>query len=186
MGLLMGSALHDSTVKGSIMSYDEDSQVIDDEGFRSNVGIIVCNDKDKLLWARRVGQDAWQFPQGGMKKNESPEQALYRELEEEVGLVQANVEIIASTENWLHYRLPKRYIRHDLKPICIGQKQLWFLLRLTEEDRIVKLDSSDKPEFDNWKWVSYWHPLKEVVSFKRKVYRSALNEFAPLLKAGKG
>jgi len=155
--------------------------MIDDKGFRSNVGIILSNSKGKLLWARRIGQQAWQFPQGGIQPNETPEQALFRELAEEVGLTQSDVEIIGCTQNWLHYRLPKRFIRHDMTPVCIGQKQIWFLLRLTGDDCDVKLDLTDTPEFDRWKWVSYWHPLKEVVSFKRNVYKDALNELAPLL-----
>lgn len=164
------------------MPYTENSQVIDEEGFRSNVGIILCNNNDQLLWARRIGQNAWQFPQGGIKQNETPEQALFRELKEEIGLSRSNVDIITCTQDWLRYRLPKRYIRHDIKPVCIGQKQRWYLLRLTAEDENVRLDMTDTPEFDHWKWVNYWHPLKEVVAFKRKVYRSALNEFASHFK----
>ncbi len=163
------------------MPHEKNTQVIDAEGFRSNVGIILCNSKGKLLWARRIGQNGWQFPQGGINRDETPEEALYRELMEEVGLHQSHVEIIGCTQNWLRYRLPKRFIRHDLAPVCIGQKQRWFLLRLNCDDARVKLDMTDKPEFDQWKWVSYWHPLKEVVAFKRKVYKSALNELAPLL-----
>lgn len=163
------------------MPHEKNTQVIDAEGFRSNVGIILCNSKGKLLWARRIGQNGWQFPQGGINRNETPEEALYRELMEEVGLQQSHVEIIGCTQDWLRYRLPKRFIRHDLAPVCIGQKQRWFLLRLNCEDVHVKLDLTDKPEFDEWKWVNYWHPLKEVVAFKRKVYKSALNELAPLL-----
>lgn len=163
---------------------DENTQLIDTEGFRSNVGIILSNANGKLLWARRIGQNGWQFPQGGIKKNETPEQALYRELLEEVGLDSSHVSIIHCTQDWLRYRLPKKFIRHDLQPVCIGQKQIWYLLRLTCNDERVKLDVSDKPEFDKWKWVSYWHPLKEVVSFKRKVYKSALNEFAPIVFDG--
>lgn len=159
----------------------KNTQVIDAEGFRSNVGIILSNSEGKLLWARRIGQQAWQFPQGGIQQNETPEQALYRELREEVGLTAADVKIIGCTQNWLHYKLPKRFIRHDMTPVCIGQKQLWFLLYLTGDDCNVKLDLTDIPEFDCWKWVSYWYPLKEVVSFKRNVYKDALNELAPLL-----
>ncbi len=159
----------------------ENTQLIDAQGFRSNVGIILSNSRGKLLWARRIGQEAWQFPQGGIQQDETPEQALYRELMEEVGLAASDVEIIGCTQNWLHYRLPKRFVRYDMTPVCIGQKQLWFLLRLTGDDCSVKLDLADKPEFDRWKWVSYWHPLKEVVSFKRDVYKNALNELAPLL-----
>ncbi|NQX87246.1 MAG: RNA pyrophosphohydrolase [Halioglobus sp.] len=153
--------------------------MIDSDGFRSNVGIMLTNDRSELLWARRVGgQDAWQFPQGGISANESPQDALYRELYEEIGLQRDAVEVLASTRGWLRYRLPKRYIREGQKPRCIGQKQKWFLLRLLEDDRAVKLNLNDKPEFDGWQWVSYWYPLNQVIAFKRDVYRQAMMELA--------
>jgi putative (di)nucleoside polyphosphate hydrolase len=152
--------------------------VIDTDGFRPNVGIMLANDHGQLLWARRLGQDSWQFPQGGISKGESPEQALYRELHEEVGLLPEAVEIYGCTRGWLRYRLPQRYIRRGQKPLCIGQKQKWFLLRMLAEDSAVKVDVTDKPEFDHWRWVSYWYPLSQVISFKREVYRKALKELA--------
>ncbi|KAA3627695.1 MAG: RNA pyrophosphohydrolase [Proteobacteria bacterium] len=156
-------------------------QLIDSDGYRLNVGIILCNGEGRVLWARRSGQDAWQFPQGGIKSNETPEQAMFRELQEEVGLLPDHVEIMGQTRRWLRYRLPSRYIRRHSKPVCIGQKQVWFMLRLVGDDEAVKLDCCDRPEFDCWRWVNYWHPLREVVSFKRGVYHRALNEFAHLL-----
>jgi putative (di)nucleoside polyphosphate hydrolase len=155
--------------------------VIDPDGFRPNVGIILSNPQGQLLWARRVGQDAWQFPQGGMRSNETPSEAMYRELAEEVGLQPQQVRLIGETRGWLRYHLPRQYLRRNTRPLCIGQKQVWFLLRMLCDDQAVTLDLSDKPEFDHWRWVDYWHPLKEVVSFKRNVYRQALNELAPLL-----
>ena len=155
--------------------------MIDSEGYRPNVGIILCNKHRMLFWGRRVGQNAWQFPQGGIKEDETPEQAMYRELEEEVGLKPEHVEILGSTEDWLRYRLPKRYIRRNSRPVCIGQKQRWFLLRVLCEENDFCLDRSPTPEFDHWRWVKYWHPLREVVYFKRRVYSRALREFAPLL-----
>lgn len=159
--------------------------MIDSEGYRSNVGIILCNGQGRLLWARRIGQNAWQFPQGGIKAHETPEEALFRELYEEVGLQSHQVEIMGCTRDWLRYDLPKRFLRRDSYPVCIGQKQLWYLLRLLSSDAEVKLDQGDQPEFDTWRWVEYWHPLKEVVAFKRDVYRCALEELAPLLKTVK-
>jgi putative (di)nucleoside polyphosphate hydrolase len=153
--------------------------VIDADGFRPNVGIMLANDQGQVLWARRVGgHDAWQFPQGGISVGESPEQALFRELHEEIGLASDAVEILASTKGWLRYRLPQRFIRAGQKPLCIGQKQKWFLLRLLESDAAVQLDLNDKPEFDHWQWVSYWYPLNQVISFKREVYRRAMKELA--------
>lgn len=155
--------------------------MIDSEGYRPNVGIILCNGQRKLFWGRRVGQNAWQFPQGGIKENETPEEAMFRELEEEVGLLPHHVEIIGCTEEWLRYRLPKRFIRRHCRPVCIGQKQRWFLLRVLCEESDFCLDRSATPEFDHWRWVSYWQPLREVVYFKRRVYTLALRQFAPLL-----
>ena len=156
--------------------------MIDSEGYRANVGMILCNSQGRLLWARRIGQDAWQFPQGGIMQNETRMEALFRELQEEIGLTSSQVELVGSTQNWLRYELPKRYLRHGSTPLCIGQKQMWYLLRFTGDDADVRLDRSERPEFDDWRWVDYWQPMEEVVSFKREVYRSALEELEPLLK----
>jgi len=153
--------------------------VIDENGYRPNVGIILCNESGQVLWARRIGQDAWQFPQGGIKDDESPEQALFRELGEEVGLTEKDVEILGCTRGWLRYRLPRRMVRYNSKPVCDGQKQKWFLLKLISSDDRVNVHANAKPEFDGWRWTSYWYPLGQVVSFKRDVYRRALRELAP-------
>ncbi len=152
--------------------------MIDAEGYRANVGIVIINGRGQVFWARRFGQHSWQYPQGGVDKGESAEQTLYRELEEEVGLKPEHVEIIASTKHWLKYKLPKRLIRHDSKPVCIGQKQKWFLLRLVAPESAINLQASTHPEFDDWRWVSYWYPVRQVVSFKRDVYRKVMKEFA--------
>ncbi len=153
--------------------------MIDRDGFRPNVGIMVANGRGQVLWARRIGQDAWQFPQGGINRDETPEEALYRELGEEIGLQADDVELLATTRGWLRYKLPKRLIRKGSKPVCIGQKQKWFLLRLVGAEDQIRFDVDDKPEFDGWRWVSYWYPMGDVVAFKREVYRKALLELAP-------
>ncbi|MBI2384171.1 MAG: RNA pyrophosphohydrolase [Gammaproteobacteria bacterium] len=155
--------------------------MVDVEGFRPNVGIILANADGRVLWAKRVGQDAWQFPQGGINPGETPEQALYRELHEELGLESRHVECLGATRDWLRYRLPRRYLRRGRVPQCIGQKQRWFVLRLTAADALVRFDCGERPEFDGFRWVSYWQPIRQVVAFKRAVYRQALNELAPLL-----
>lgn len=154
--------------------------MIDDDGYRPNVGIIVANEQGQVLWAKRIGQEAWQFPQGGIRSAESPEEALYRELKEEIGLDPDHVEVLASTRGWLKYRLPKRLLRDNTSSF-VGQKQKWFLLKMLAEDAAVSFDGSEKPEFDFWRWVTYWYPLGQVVQFKQEVYRRAMKELAPYL-----
>ena len=154
--------------------------MIDSDGYRPNVGIVILNQAGQVLWARRIGQHSWQFPQGGIKRNETPEQAMYRELYEEVGLKPEHVKVIAISKNWLRYRLPKRLVRDGGDPVCIGQKQRWFLLKLISSDEEVNFGVCGRPEFDEWRWVSYWYPVRQVVSFKRDVYRRAMKEFVSL------
>lgn len=155
--------------------------MIDADGFRPNVGIILSNDVGQVFWARRINQDSWQFPQGGINAQESPEEAVLRELNEEVGLEPHDVRILACTCGWLRYRLPERLVRTHRRPLCIGQKQKWFLLHMIGDEHRVRMDVTDKPEFDAWRWVCYWYPLGQVVTFKREVYRRALKELAPRL-----
>jgi len=152
--------------------------VIDSDGYRANVGIILSNQHGQLLWAQRMGQDAWQFPQGGVNPEETAEQAMYRELWEEVGLNNDDVELIGSTSSWLRYKLPKRMVRRHSQPVCIGQKQKWYLLRLAAEESSVNLQATDSPEFEGWKWVDYWYPVDQVVYFKKRVYRCALQQLS--------
>lgn len=156
--------------------------VVDKAGYRLNVGIIIANEEGRVFWGRRVGQEAWQFPQGGVIPNETAVEAMYRELSEEVGLEKKDVEIIGVTKHWLKYRLPKQYLRQGNKPTVIGQKQKWFLLKLLCPEQKVRLDISDTPEFDSWRWVDVALPPLEVIYFKRQVYRQALKELGPLLQ----
>jgi len=133
------------------------------------------------LLGGRVGAKGWQFPQGGMLEGEAPEEAMFRELHEEVGLEASDVDLLASTEDWLRYRLPKKYLRRGSKPLCIGQKQRWFLLRLCSDEERLRFDRSETPEFDRWRWVDFWRPVNEVIYFKRRVYAQALHELGPHL-----
>jgi putative (di)nucleoside polyphosphate hydrolase len=152
---------------------------IDSEGFRANVGIILANADGKLLLAGRIGNKGWQFPQGGMMVGETDTDAMYRELHEEVGLVVADVEILGCTRDWVRYRLPDKYVRRGSKPLCIGQKQRWFMLKLLGAEARVRFDRCENPEFDRWRWVDFWKPVNEVIYFKRRVYASALHELGP-------
>jgi putative (di)nucleoside polyphosphate hydrolase len=155
------------------------SDVIDSDGFRANVGIVLMHGAEVFL-GRRTGGRGWQFPQGGVRTGESLEQALYRELEEEIGLRGDAVDLVGQTERWLRYRLPARYVRRNQHPLCIGQKQRWFLLRLRREDAAFDFGRTSEPEFDQSRWVPYWEPVRDVIYFKRSVYARALTELAAL------
>ena len=149
---------------------------IDAHGFRANVGIVLIRDGGEVFLGGRSDGRGWQFPQGGIGPDESAEQALFRELHEEVGLVQDDVEVLAATRSWLRYRLPRRYVRRRARPVCIGQKQRWFLLRMLGSESRLRFDATARPEFDSGRWVDYWSPVREVIYFKRSVYARALDE----------
>jgi putative (di)nucleoside polyphosphate hydrolase len=153
------------------------SDVIDRDGFRANVGVVLMHHGQVFL-GRRTGGRGWQFPQGGMRAGETPQEAVFRELGEEIGLDSATVEVIGQTRRWLRYRLPARYVRRNQHPLCIGQKQRWFLLRFTGSEERFDLESTGEPEFESWRWVDYWTPVREVIYFKRAVYARALDELA--------
>lgn len=155
--------------------------MLDRDGFRPNVGIVLVNRRNEVFWAKRIREDAWQFPQGGIKHGESPAQAMFRELEEEVGLRPEHVRIIGRTRSWLRYEVPRQWVRRELRGTYRGQKQIWFLLRLVGRDCDVSLRASAHPEFDAWRWSDYWAPLESVIDFKRAVYEQALTELAALL-----
>lgn len=150
---------------------------IDRQGFRANVGIVLMRESGELFLGGRVGGRGWQFPQGGVNRGERVEDALFRELNEEIGLGVDDVEMIGATRGWLRYRLPRQYVRDR----CIGQKQRWFLLKLAADEAKFRFDLTDQPEFDRWRWVDYWTPVREVVYFKRRVYARALHELGKLL-----
>jgi putative (di)nucleoside polyphosphate hydrolase len=168
--------------------------MLDKEGYRPNVGIILANTRNEVFWGKRVCQHAWQFPQGGIKHGETPLQAMYRELEEEIGLQRGHVRILGRTREWLRYEVPEKWMRRA-KPATVepcpplnkggyrGQKQIWFLLRMVGRDCDVKLRASGHPEFDAWRWHDYWIPLENVIDFKREVYRQALIELHRYLQA---
>jgi putative (di)nucleoside polyphosphate hydrolase len=170
--------------------------VLDKEGYRPNVGIILANQRNEVWWGKRVHQHAWQFPQGGIKGGETPLQAMYRELEEEIGLQRGHVRILGRTREWLRYEVPEKWARRhkeangaqakrgEAKGAAYrGQKQIWFLLRMVGRDCDVKLRASGHPEFDAWRWHEYWVPLDRVIDFKREVYRQALSELHRYLAA---
>jgi putative (di)nucleoside polyphosphate hydrolase len=156
--------------------------MIDRDGYRPNVGIVLVNPINQVFWGKRVREHAWQFPQGGIKYGETPEQAMYRELMEEVGLRPEHVQILGRTKNWLRYDVPESWVRREWRGNYRGQKQIWYLLRLTGRDSDVSLRASEHPEFDAWRWHDYWIPIESVIEFKREVYRLALSELSSFLQ----
>ncbi|MFA6178272.1 MAG: RNA pyrophosphohydrolase [Methylophilaceae bacterium] len=159
--------------------------MIDRDGYRPNVGIIICNANNQVFWGKRIREHSWQFPQGGIKQGESPEEAMYRELMEEVGLRPDHVKILGRTRDWLRYDVPNNWIKREWRGSYKGQKQIWFLLRMVGRDCDVSLRASTHPEFDAWRWSEYWVPMDNVIEFKRDVYRLALNELSSHLGSDK-
>ncbi len=157
--------------------------MIDPDGFRPNVAMVIMNNDGQVFWAQRSNNDGWQFPQGGMRSDETPEEAMYRELHEETGLQTPHVELLGATPGWLRYQLPRRFQRSQSKPLCIGQKQVWFLLKLLDDDEPFDFTMMEEPEFKSFRWVNFWYPADNVICFKRRVYRQALTLLEPLAVA---
>ena len=155
---------------------------IKEKGYRLNVGIIVANSDGKLLYCKRKNSDNWQFPQGGIDRNEDPFLAALRELYEEVGIQKDKVNLIKESENWYKYDLPRKYKKNNfLWNDFKGQKQKWFLFKLIEEV-MIDLNNENNPEFDEFDWVDYWKPLDEIVEFKREIYKKVLSELESVYK----
>ncbi len=152
--------------------------MVDKDGFRSNIAIVISNGRGKVFWAKRIGQRAWQFPQGGIDPGESATQAMYRELHEEVGLEAKDVDVVQQSKRWLRYNIPENLQRKKSVPRCIGQKQRWFFLRLIGDQNKINFNATGNPEFDAWEWVNFWYPINSIVDFKQNVYRQALAEFS--------
>jgi putative (di)nucleoside polyphosphate hydrolase len=143
---------------------------------------VLVNSRNQVFWGKRIKEHAWQFPQGGIKQGETPEQAMYRELNEETGLEAHHVRILGRTRDWLHYNVPNHWVKREWRGTYKGQKQIWFLLRLVGRDCDISLRASGHPEFDAWRWHDYWVPLEAVIDFKREAYRLALEQLAEYLE----
>jgi 8-oxo-dGTP pyrophosphatase MutT (NUDIX family) len=100
--------------------------MIDRDGYRPNVAIVLCNARNQVFWGKRIKEHAWQFPQGGIKVGETPEQAMYRELEEETGLKPAHVKILGRTRGWLHYEVPSHWVKRVARQLPGTEADLVF------------------------------------------------------------
>jgi putative (di)nucleoside polyphosphate hydrolase len=146
------------------------------EAYRAGVGVMLLNARNEVWVGRRIGfpDDAWQMPQGGIDEGESPREAVFRELKEEIGT--DNADILAETKDWLYYDLPADLIGKAWDGKWRGQRQKWFVMRFKGSDADVNLET-EHPEFSAWKWVKVADLASLVVSFKRNVYLSLLAEF---------
>ena len=158
--------------------------VLDKEGYRPNVGIILANQRNEVFWGKRVHQHAWQFPQGGIKGGETPLQAMYRELEEEIGLQRAHVRILGRTREWLRYEVPEKWARRQREAkgaaAIAARSRSGILLRMVGRDCDVKLRASGHPEFDAWRWHEYWVPLDTGDRFQARGLSPGAERAAPL------
>jgi putative (di)nucleoside polyphosphate hydrolase len=157
----------------------ETSAARNDE-YRPSVGIMLLNDQWQVLVARRIAPplEAWQMPQGGIDDGETPLQAAFRELKEEIGVDAA--EVIAQSEEWLRYDLPTGVLQEGSKAGWRGQRQKWFIMRFTGNDCDIDLNTTSEPEFDAWRWIPVKQLPDMIVSFKRQVYLDLLSEFPHL------
>jgi putative (di)nucleoside polyphosphate hydrolase len=156
------------------------SKNVDPQGYRPNVGMVIINNDNQVFWAQRTATSNWQFPQGGIHPGEALDEAMYRELNEEVGLLPEDVTILGQTEEWVKYLFDSQKVTRDGETY-VGQKQIWFLLKLISSDDSIDIASNEHQEFDDWKWVDFWYPIDHIVEFKREVYKNTLKQFSKIL-----
>jgi len=146
-------------------------------GYRPAVGIMLLNRQSEVFVARRIDMpyvSAWQMPQGGIDAGETPRQAAFRELKEEIGT--GNAEIVAESRGWLRYDLPVELAGRVWGGRYRGQQQKWFVMRFTGSDSNINL-ATEHPEFDAWQWVAPLRLPELIVPFKRQLYMDILAEF---------
>ncbi len=146
--------------------------------FRAGVGAVILNENGQVLGLeRRHIPGAWQFPQGGLKQDEAPLDAVVREVLEETGIEVSDLELLAITSRWLAYEPPEE-ARNE--KIGRGQVQRWFLFRFRGQDEAITL--GDGKEFKAWKWMPMAEMASNVVSFKQPVYQELAEEFKSYLE----
>ena len=136
---------------------------------RNGVGVIVLNNENKVFVGKRKDNpvDRWQMPQGGINKNETPFNAMKRELEEETSITK--IKILKEIESWLEYELPPNLLGKIWKGKYRGQKQKWFIVKFIGDENEINL-KTEHPEFIEWKWIDYNTLPEVIVDFKKEVY----------------
>ena len=144
--------------------------------YRLGVGIVILNKENKIFAGKRISAsiDVWQMPQGGIDPNETPIQAIYREMLEETG--SNNIELIQESKDWLYYDIPNEILPKSWHGKYCGQKQKWFLAKFLGEDLEFNLNT-EHPEFIEWNWTTPLELLNDIVDFKRKLYEDIFEEF---------
>tara|TARA_Y100001958_G_C20684514_1_gene197789 strand:- start:47 stop:514 length:468 start_codon:yes stop_codon:yes gene_type:complete len=147
---------------------------------RHGVGIIVLNQNNEVFVAKRKDNpiDKWQMPQGGININETPFNAMKRELEEETSIT--TIKVLKEIDNWLEYELPPNLLGKIWKGKYRGQKQKWFIVKFIGNDGEIDLNTKH-PEFIEWKWINYKSLTDVIVDFKKDVYRKLKNELKNFL-----
>ena len=150
------------------------------EKYRRCVGMMIVNNKNKILVGKRLDHPSghWQMPQGGIDENENPEEAVWREMQEEIGT--NNAKMIKQSNQWINYKIPLETLKTlPWGQEYVGQTQKWFLAEILCEDSCINLNASSPIEFVDWTWSSYWHPVNGGVDFKKATYRKVLKSFLP-------
>lgn len=149
--------------------------------YRPGVGLMLFNSQGLVFTAKRIDTDAdaWQMPQGGIDKGETPRQAAFRELKEEIGT--DNAEILGESVAWRRYDLPQDLVGKVWKGRFRGQTQKWFALRFTGRDCDIDI-RTEHPEFCDWRWSRFDQLLDLIVPFKRDLYRAVISEFTPIAR----
>ncbi len=150
--------------------------------YRASIGFMMIDSRKKVFLGRRCWpKDSpyrYQMPQGGIEPGETPEEALWREMFEEIGLTKQNVQLLAESKEWLTYDLPQR-----MRTSIDGNKQKWFLLYFSGKQEDLKFDNERRPEFCGARWVPPKKVPYLVIPFKKSVYRRVLEEFKPIIDA---
>ena len=145
--------------------------------YRRCVGMMILNKNNQILVGRRIDHPSgyWQMPQGGIDKNEIPEEAVWREMMEEIGT--NNAKLMHTSNQWYNYEIPQETLNKlTWGKKYIGQTQKWFAFKFTGKNNDINV-GTEKPEFSEWKWANYNSIVQNIVPFKRNLYAKVMNEF---------